>query len=85
MTHQSTGRFANHSCDPNCEVEKWTVNGVDHLVVVATKEIMPKEEITHNYDFELYDAAPQQVHQINKHKFFKTHEMPFVHHHDVMI
>lgn len=32
-------RFVNHSCSPNCETQKWTVNKVDRLGYVALKDI----------------------------------------------
>ena len=25
----SIARFANHSCDPNCELQKWIVQGIN--------------------------------------------------------
>lgn len=35
----NNARFANHSCDPNCELQKWTVNGVTRVGFFALKEI----------------------------------------------
>lgn len=32
-------RFVNHSCDPNCETQKWTVNKVDRIGYFALKDI----------------------------------------------
>lgn len=32
-------RFINHSCDPNCETQKWMVNGLYRIGVFAKKDI----------------------------------------------
>lgn len=31
-------RFINHSCDPNCEMQKWSVNGVYRIGLYALKD-----------------------------------------------
>ena len=32
-------RFINHSCDPNCQLQKWSVNGELRLGIFAVREI----------------------------------------------
>lgn len=32
-------RFMNHSCDPNCETQKWSVNGLNRIGLFAIKDI----------------------------------------------
>lgn len=32
-------RFMNHSCEPNCETQKWTVNGLTRIGLFAIKDI----------------------------------------------
>jgi len=32
-------RFMNHSCDPNCETQKWTVNCIHRVGLFAIKDI----------------------------------------------
>lgn len=32
-------RFINHSCDPNCETQKWSVNGHDRVGIFAKQDI----------------------------------------------
>lgn len=44
-----TGRFANHSCDPNCRTEKWTVGGETSVGLFALRDIAEGEEVTYNY------------------------------------
>ncbi|XP_070541450.1 histone-lysine N-methyltransferase NSD2-like isoform X2 [Ptychodera flava] len=45
-------RFMNHSCDPNCETSKWTVNGDTRVGLFALKDIPPDSELTFNYNLD---------------------------------
>ena len=45
-------RFVNHSCDPNSETQKWTVNGDTRVGLFALKEIKAGTELSFNYQFE---------------------------------
>lgn len=47
-------RFINHSCDPNAETQKWTVNGELRIGFFSKKPIMLDEEITFDYQFQRY-------------------------------
>lgn len=47
-------RFINHSCDPNAETQKWTVNGELRIGFFSKKPIMQDEEITFDYQFQRY-------------------------------
>lgn len=47
-------RFINHSCDPNAETQKWTVNGELRIGFFSIKNIFPNEEITFDYQFQRY-------------------------------
>ncbi|CAN0399930.1 unnamed protein product, partial [Ectocarpus sp. 8 AP-2014] len=42
-------RFANHSCSPNCLMQKWSVLGETRVVLVAARDISVGEELTYNY------------------------------------
>lgn len=42
-------RFINHSCDPNCETQKWTVNGETRIGIFAIKDIPSGTELTFDY------------------------------------
>ena len=48
------GRFINHSCDPNCETQKWVVRGELAIGLFALRDIHPGEELTFDYNFERY-------------------------------
>lgn len=39
-----------HSCQPNCETQKWTVNGDTRIGLFALRDIEPGEELTFNYN-----------------------------------
>ena len=47
-------RFANHSCDPNCVVEKWTVASQTRVGIYAKEDIPKGTEITFDYNFEAF-------------------------------
>lgn len=53
-------RFINHSCDPNAETQKWTVNGELRIGFFSRKSIMPGEEITFNYQYQRYGREAQR-------------------------
>ncbi|XP_030000928.1 LOW QUALITY PROTEIN: histone-lysine N-methyltransferase, H3 lysine-36 and H4 lysine-20 specific-like [Sphaeramia orbicularis] len=45
-------RFMNHSCQPNCETQKWTVNGDTRVGLFALQDIPQGVELTFNYNLE---------------------------------
>lgn len=47
-------RYINHSCDPNCIVDKWQVNGLTCMGIFATKNIPQGDELTYDYRLETY-------------------------------
>merc|ERR1712113_473676 len=47
-------RFINHSCDPNCETQKWRVNGVLRIGFFAIKTIKQGTEICFDYQYQRY-------------------------------
>ncbi|CAE1308229.1 SETD2 [Acanthosepion pharaonis] len=49
-------RFINHSCDPNCETQKWTVNGMLRIGFFTKKSIKAGTEMTFDYQFESKQA-----------------------------
>lgn len=53
-TMGNSARFINHSCSPNCEAQKWFVNGYPHIAIYALKNIAQHEELTFDYNFEPY-------------------------------
>eukprot|EP01125_Pyxidicula_operculata_P021050 TRINITY_DN796_c0_g1_i4.p1 TRINITY_DN796_c0_g1~~TRINITY_DN796_c0_g1_i4.p1 ORF type:complete len:367 (-),score=53.23 TRINITY_DN796_c0_g1_i4:8-1108(-) len=53
-------RFINHSCDPNCITEKWTVNGEWRLGIFANRDIPKGTEVTYDYQFELFGQKMQK-------------------------
>lgn len=53
-------RFVNHSCAPNCEMQKWSVNGLSRMCLFALRDIEPMEELTYDYNFALFNPAEGQ-------------------------
>ena len=56
----NVGRFMNHSCEPNCETQKWLVHGELAIGFFAIKDIDMGEELTFDYNFERYDDKPMK-------------------------
>lgn len=46
-------RFMNHSCDPNCETQKWSVNSLNRVGLFAIKDI-PEVSVIFIHSFFLY-------------------------------
>ena len=53
------GRFCNHSCNPNCYVDKWVVGDRLRMGIFAERKIRAGEELTFNYNVDRYGAEPQ--------------------------
>ncbi|KAG9455834.1 hypothetical protein H6P81_000342 [Aristolochia fimbriata] len=47
----NSSRFLNHSCDPNCKLEKWQVDGETRLGVFASRSIEAGQPLTYDYRF----------------------------------
>lgn len=50
-------RLINHSCDPNSEIQKWTVDGFTRLALFSIKDIQSGEEISYNYHYVPFGTA----------------------------
>ncbi|KAL7875310.1 hypothetical protein SRHO_G00062800 [Serrasalmus rhombeus] len=53
-------RFMNHSCEPNCETQKWTVNGQLRVGFFTTKAVNAGTELTFDYQFQRYGKEAQK-------------------------
>lgn len=53
-------RFINHSCEPNCETEKWTVNGDLRIGFFTIRNLQAGEEVTFDYQFQRYGRKAQK-------------------------
>jgi len=56
----NNSRCINHSCAPNCETQKWTVNGRLRVGFFTIREIDAKEELTFDYQFQRYGKEAQK-------------------------
>lgn len=60
-TRGSIARFVNHSCAPNCRMEKWTVAGKPRMALFAGENgIVTGEELTYDYNFDPYSQKNVQ-------------------------
>ena len=48
----SVSRFMNHSCQPNCETQKWTVGGDTRVGLFAIEDVTEGSELTFNYNLQ---------------------------------
>lgn len=53
------GRFCNHSCNPNCYVDKWVVGDKLRMGIFSERRVEAGEELTFNYNVDRYGANPQ--------------------------
>ncbi|KAH9969992.1 hypothetical protein BGW80DRAFT_1176844 [Lactifluus volemus] len=53
------GRFANHSCNPNCYVAKWTIGQHVRMGIFSSRAIKKHEELTFNYNVDRYGNEAQ--------------------------
>ena len=47
-------RFINHSCNPNCDIEKWNVLGEWRIGIFANRDIPAGEELSYDYNFQSF-------------------------------
>jgi len=52
----NTSRYINHSCDPNCELQRWVVNGLMRIGIFAIRDIQPDEALSYDYQFDTNEA-----------------------------
>jgi hypothetical protein len=52
-------RFVNHSCNPNCAIQKWSVKGRPLVAFFAIKDIRAGEEITADYNCQRFGTKAQ--------------------------
>ena len=53
-------RFINHSCDPNSETQKWTVNGELRVGFFTKRDVRVGEELSFDYKYERYGNVAQK-------------------------
>eukprot|EP00916_Digyalum_oweni_P016670 GHVL01027325.1.p1 GENE.GHVL01027325.1~~GHVL01027325.1.p1 ORF type:complete len:1051 (+),score=213.93 GHVL01027325.1:376-3153(+) len=51
-------RYINHSCNPNCQADRWIVNGDSRIGITARRDIAIGEEICYNYRMESFGGRP---------------------------
>jgi hypothetical protein len=59
-TKGNCARFINHSCEPNCETQKWHVLGEICVGIFTLRDIHEGEELTFNYGFNILKTTFQK-------------------------
>ena len=52
-------RYMNHSCDPNCETQKWTINDITRIGFFTLHPVLANEELVFDYKFKNYGLEMQ--------------------------
>lgn len=45
----NASRFINHSCAPNCELQRWIVKGFTHIGIMANQDIPAGTPLSYDY------------------------------------
>ncbi|ORX79705.1 hypothetical protein K493DRAFT_271030 [Basidiobolus meristosporus CBS 931.73] len=53
-------RFINHSCNPNCILQKWIVGSKLRMGIFTLRNVVAGEELTFDYKFERYGSVAQK-------------------------
>ena len=53
----NVSRFINHSCSPNCELQKWSVQGVTRIGIFAVKDVAAGTALSYDYQFDTREHA----------------------------
>ena len=53
----SDSRFINHSCEPNCELDRWVVNGKMRIGIFAIKNIPKNTPLCYDYQFDTNEIS----------------------------
>ena len=47
-------RYVSHSCDPDCEAQKWIVNGETRIGIFTKRDVKANDELTIDYDLKAF-------------------------------
>ncbi|PVU92727.1 hypothetical protein BB561_003651 [Smittium simulii] len=56
----NAARFINHSCNPNCALQRWIVAGQIRMGIFALREIKIGQELSFDYKFERFEGSEPQ-------------------------
>ncbi len=61
--HKGTiGRFINHSCEPNCKIDIWTVDGRMRVGIFALTDVEKDAELNFDYQWRPSSRPPTKCH-----------------------
>ncbi len=58
--------FLNHSCEPNCEIQKWIVEDEIRIVLFTKQHAPANQELTIYYKFIISDNTQQKCYCMSK-------------------
>ena len=58
----NNSRYINHSCDPNCELQRWVVGGTMRIGIFAVRDIEKGESLSYDYQFDTNEADTFRCH-----------------------
>ncbi|KAJ3038173.1 histone methyltransferase set2 [Rhizophlyctis rosea] len=61
MKKGNSGRFLNHHCEPNCQLQSWVVGNTERLAFVAVKELKAGDEANFDYGDGRLEGVPPQI------------------------
>lgn len=53
----NVSRFINHSCGPNCELQKWLIKGETRIGIFAIKDMKEGDALSYDYQFNTKEAS----------------------------
>ena len=59
--HGGPAQYMNHSCNPNCELVQWGVDGLPRMCFYAKKNIKSGMEFTFDYNWDWVSGQVQTV------------------------
>jgi hypothetical protein len=65
----NTSRFMNHSCNPNCILQKWVVGNKVRIGIFSLRDIPAGTELTFDYQFERYGYYFRKLMIVIQHRF----------------
>ncbi|EWM29679.1 histone-lysine n [Nannochloropsis gaditana] len=61
-TKGNASRFINHSCAPNCELQKWNVKGFTRIGIMAITDISAGTPLSYDYQFATNEEGKFKCH-----------------------
>jgi len=57
----NAARFINHCCQPNCRTRTFSIDGQQHILILALRDIQAGEELFYDYQFALDEEGKERL------------------------